>query len=615
MNLLRHSLVARITAYLLAITGMTVLSIGFTMMIAQNSQGDAAAINIAGSLRLNSAQLSEALGPLTQTQNGSQQNVSRLTDQLTAKLEGPALAVGYHYTHDEILQEQLAGLKALWHNTLIPLLDDAIHGSSNDVAQARVALNNLIHHIDQYVSTLESSTKSKMHLLGSLQLLFFLLIGVLLFIALYDIRHNLVTPLRQLRVLSREAGHGNFQYRSNFSSHDELGQLGRAFDQMAARLDTRYQALEARVSRKQAELKRHNRALQIIHNGSRTLYGGGNDLCASTAPILRELEDLLDIGPIVLSLRSEHDDTDMAILATHSSERPLYCRDLNCLACLEPQRGNAVARNAEAIVLPVAVGEEILGSLTVGYSAPINASKQQLLNTLTDNLATAIFLQKRIEEEQQLSLVNERTIIARELHDSLAQSLSYLKMQVTRLERIQEKQFSAEQQRGVTSDLREGLNSAYRQLRELLSTFRLSLDKPGLQPALQQTIKEFSQRLGFPVELTYRLPPHLLSASEEIHLLQITREALANTHKHAKAHWAHVSLVFDQATLHLAIEDDGIGLQDDQSPPMHYGLVIMRDRANNINADLHFNNRPEGGTGVYLCFTPLTERLIKEGST
>ena len=135
---------------------------------------------------------------MTQTQNGSQQNVNQLTDQLTAKLEGPALAVGYHYTHDEVLQEQLAGLKALWHNTLIPLLDDAIHGSSNDIAQARVALNNLIHHIDQYVSTLESSTKSKMHLLGSLQLLFFLLIGVLLFIALYDIRHNLVTPLRQL---------------------------------------------------------------------------------------------------------------------------------------------------------------------------------------------------------------------------------------------------------------------------------------------------------------------------------------------------------------------------------------------------------------------------------
>ena len=93
---------------------------------------------------------------------------------------------------------------------------------------------------------------------------------------------------------------------------------------------------------------------------------------------------------------------------------------------------------------PLRLAAGILGSLTVHLS-PINASRQQLLNTLTDNLATAIFLQKRIEEEQQLSLVNERTIIARELHDSLAQSLSYLKMQVTAWNVCRRMQFSAEQ--------------------------------------------------------------------------------------------------------------------------------------------------------------------------
>lgn len=616
MNVLRHSLVARITAYLLAIAGMAVISIGFTMMIAQNSQGDATAINVAGSLRLNSAQLSDALHhSSTHSPVEKSREVDRLTERLTANLEGSTLSGGHHYTHDARVHKQLDALKMQWRSAVIPLLTHAIDGADDDIVFANAALTDFIHSIDQFVSTLENSAESKIYLLSAIQLFFLILIGLLLLTALYDVKRNLVIPLRQLVLLSRKAGQGDFHQRADFSSQDELGQLGRAFDQMAAELDTRYQDLEARVSLKQAELERHNRALQIIHNGSRTLYGGGNDLCASTAPMLWELEELLGIGPIVLSLHSEHDDSNMEILATYSSERPLYCRDLDCVACLETRRANTFSRNEETLVLPMVVGGQALGYLTVGHSGPISASTQQLLNTLTDNLATAIFLQLRIEEEQQLSLINERTIIARELHDSLAQSLSYLKMQVARLERMQAKQFSIEQQSGVISDLREGLNSAYRQLRELLGTFRLTLDKPGLQPALQQTINEFSQRLGFPVGLTYRVPPHLLSPSEEIHLLQIIREALANTHKHANAHWAHVSLTFDQAALHLAIEDDGIGLTDDQSPPMHYGLVIMRDRANNINADLHFKNLPKGGAGVYLCFTPMTERLIEEQST
>lgn len=626
MNVLRHSLVARSIAYLMVISTMAIASIGLTMLIAQRSQGDAAAINVAGSLRLNSAQIAEALqrSP-TDEPNEVAQEVNRLAERLTSRLESSVLEQGNNDTSNGQLSEQLSALKTQWHQTLTPTLEDAVNGNERDIERAKAALNGFIDDIDHFVSLLEANTEAKIRFLSAMQVLFLAVIGLLLLAALYDLRHNLITPLRQLMVLSREAGQRNFHYRTNFTSRDELGQLGRTFDQMASELNESYSELEARISHKQKELARHNRALHIIHNGSRALYGGGNDLCGSAAPMLRELEALFNIGPMVLSLNNEHDGSDMEILATHSSERPLYCRDLDCFACLEdPQSPLEFSHeqhppwsrksDAQTLVLPVAVGDLTLGYLTIGYATPPSTSTRQLLNTLADHLATAIYLQQRIEEQQQLSLIKERTIIARELHDSLAQSLSYLKMQVARLERMQEKQFPLEQQQGVINDLREGLSSAYRQLRELLSTFRLSLDKPGLQPALQQTVDEFSQRLGFTVELTYQVPPHLLSANEEVHLLQIVREALANTLKHAHAHWAQVSFTFQQANLHLAVEDDGIGLADDQSPPMHYGLIIMRDRARNINATLNFKNRSEGGTGVYLVFNPQTDRLIEEGS-
>ena len=185
-------------------------------------------------------------------------------------------------------------------------------------------------------------------------------------------------------------------------------------------------------------------------------------------------------------------------------------------------------------------------------------------------------------------------------------------MQVARLERMQQKEATREAQSAVFDELRTGLNSAYRQLRELLTTFRLKLEGPGLQFALRQTIEEFSQRMGVAVDLDYDVPPYLLNPNEEIHVLQIIREALANTHKHAQAHWAGVTVRFADARLLVRIEDDGIGLEDDSSPPMHYGLVIIRDRATTLNGKLSIANRPTGGTSVEIVFTPLTARLIQQ---
>ncbi|MDN6297022.1 MAG: histidine kinase [Halomonas sp.] len=620
MKALRHSLVARIVVFLVLISSLAMASIGLTVVMAKSTQGDAAAINEAGALRLASARIINVLEHPDITP-------SPLLATLKTQLESSTLETQPHYgllnrMASARANAALEQLRQTLNDNIIPAVLTAHGEDAQHIAGTVARLNGFIQQIDNFVSLREHATETRISLMGRIQALFLGLITLLLITALIDTRRNLARPLRRLMRLSRAFSQRRFDHRSDFSGPDELGRLGRTLDHMAAELDASYQALEARVTHKTAELERHNHALQIIHNSSRSLYGGGNDLCASAAPLLRRLEEVLDIGPIVLSLHNEHDGSDMEILATHSHERPLYCRDLECFACLGTDEAHSdeqhiplVDERARVLVLPVVAGHLTLGYLTVGYLEAPDSSTRQLLNTLADQLATAIYLEHRIEEQQQLSLIQERTIIARELHDSLAQSLSYLKMQVARLERMQARDFPAERQADVIGDLREGLNSAYRQLRELLTTFRLSLDKSGLQPALEQTIREFSQRLGFDIEFSHQVPPYLLSANEEIHLLQITREALANTVKHAHAHWARVSLTFQQAKLHLAIEDDGIGFESEDSPPMHYGLVIMRDRARHMGARLTLDNRPEGGTGVHLYMTPQADRLIKEGSS
>lgn len=156
-----------------------------------------------------------------------------------------------------------------------------------------------------------------------------------------------------------------------------------------------------------------------------------------------------------------------------------------------------------------------------------------------------------------MTLAEERTVIARELHDSLAQSLSYLKMQVTRLRRLN---IAGEQKPihdDILDELSNGLNSAYRQLRELLATFRLKLDTPDLATALRKTIDEFSDRLGKPVVFEYNLPPQTLSPNEEIHTLQIIREGLANAVKHADATDIAVRVLFESPQVRASIRDNG----------------------------------------------------------
>ncbi|MDZ7851699.1 MAG: type IV pili methyl-accepting chemotaxis transducer N-terminal domain-containing protein [Halomonas sp.] len=617
MKLLQRSLVARIVASLLAISAMALISIVVTMVVANGSRGDAAAINVAGSLRMNTYQIVAALQRYErQPEPAQRERVEALSERFRERLANPRLNQALPQAEDHPLQAQYRMLQARWDEALAPQVTRAIAGEGVEVEALRQTLDGLVDDIDQLVTQLERNSEAKIRLLSVLQILFLALTAVVVAIALYDIRHNLVAPLHQLVVLAREAGRRNFHYRTRFKGSDELALLGRTLDTMAGELAASYAELEERVSRKQQELERSNQVMQVLHDGSRALYGGGNDLCASAAPMLRRIEQLLDIGPIKLSLHDPYDDHEVPILATHSRSRPTYCRDHDCHACLidpEPLELSETGK-AECLLLPVSVGATLLGTLEIWYpeDRTLTDSTRRLLNALTNQLATAVYLQRRIEEQQQVTLMNERTIIARELHDSLAQSLSYLKMQVARLERMQAREMPREAQTAVFGELRTGLDSAYRQLRELLTTFRLKLEGPGLSSAMRQTTEEFAERLGFPVELYFDVPPHLLNPNEEIHVLQVVREALANIHKHARAHWAAVTVRFQQARLHVMVEDDGIGLPDDGSPPMHYGLVIMRDRADTLGGEFEVRNRQAGGTLVELAFSPQTARLIAQ---
>ena len=155
-------------------------------------------------------------------------------------------------------------------------------------------------------------------------------------------------------------------------------------------------------------------------------------------------------------------------------------------------------------------------------------------------------------------------------------------------------------------ELREGVTSAYRQLRELLTTFRLGLSGEGIAGAVQDAVAEFERRSGVRATLANELLKVDLSANEQVHVLQIVREALTNIEHHAHARRAWVTLRRADEAIEVCVEDDGLGIGEARSPHGHFGLAIMRDRASSVGASLDIEPRSPSGTRVRMRFRPQT---------
>ena len=227
------------------------------------------------------------------------------------------------------------------------------------------------------------------------------------------------------------------------------------------------------------------------------------------------------------------------------------------------------------------------------------------LNCIMQNL-------RRANLDQQFMHNRERALIARELHDSLAQSLSFLKIQLTRLQNaLQGEQQSQELQarlRGPLEDLRKGVDLSYRQLRELINTFRLTMDGRGLVQALDGSLKEFGNMCDMVFSLDNRLTGTKLSAEEETHLLLVAREALSNAVRHSHGTRAEASLwTAASGAMHLVIDDDGIGLKD-TIPDGSHGLLIMRQRMQDLGGELATAESPLGGTRIHASFYPRSSK-------
>jgi len=266
---------------------------------------------------------------------------------------------------------------------------------------------------------------------------------------------------------------------------------------------------------------------------------------------------------------------------------------------------------ARVVSIPLLDGERSFGvmPLTLAADQQLTSAQLELAQVIARHIGAALAAEEARDEHRRLALLEERSVIARELHDSIAQSLSYAKIQLTRLSALIAGQAPNVEAREVVDELRVGVSSAYRQLRELLTTFRLQASGKGLRSALAQVVDDLRARAGLEIELHDELVGLELSANEQIHVLQIVREALVNVELHARARhaWVHAARLAaaEGLAIEVTVEDDGIGIGAAASPRHHFGLSIMRDRARALRGALEVGARAPRGTLVRLRFVPV----------
>lgn len=596
----RLSVVARLGALIAAIGALAVVSILASMTVAELASGQARAINLAGSLRMQSYVIAATLAD---GEHGAL--LERALSGFDERYAAQALTTALPASAEASIRLAYDDVGLFWAQTFRPYAEAAPEPDRD--ARNRLTAD-LVARIDHLVALIEHNLESRLQTLRLVQGISLFLLLVLGGVVVHQINRQVRAPLGELLTCARVVRRGDFSVRAAPRPPDELGQLGEAFNYMVEDLSRSYSQLETRVEEKTRELARSNQSLELLYRTTRALSEA--DLTQdSLLKVLNEVERLAGVRAGALCA-DPGDGRPLVVLATDMdtdlvARLPLDGPPSAAPAALQVLPALSYAGDGALITVPVSDGVRSLGRLFLQLpdSAPPAEWQTPLLETVGRHVGAALANARRHEERHRLALLDERAVIARELHDSLAQSLSYLKIQVTRLQNLLARQSVSDPVGDVVRELRDGLNEAYRQLRELLTTFRLRIDGRGLTAAIDDSVREFSQRGGLAIHLSNRIAGLELPAGREIHVLQIIREALSNIERHARAHTVDIVLErLDAGDLRVCIDDDGVGIGEQPAPPRRFGIAIMHDRARSLDGALTVTARTDRGTRVELCF-------------
>lgn len=415
---------------------------------------------------------------------------------------------------------------------------------------------------------------------------------------------------------------GNMDARVECETHDEFGTLAEGFNSMASQLQAMYRNLEARVREKTAELEEKRGRLESLYEVTK-LASQATTLEALAQGFTRSIAGIAHADGVALRWS---DQTNRRYLMLSSQGLPesmveaehcLMAGDCHCgspqaphgarvipIRSMQPARmRNCAQAGFETVVsIPIRLHDRLMGEVDLFFHAQVGITdaERSLLEAMTVHLAGAMESLRLSALEREEAVSQERSLLASELHDSIAQSLAFLKIQVQLMQDALDAGNAAQAQH-VLGEIGLGVRESYGDVRELLLHFRTRANDEDIEPALLTTLRKFEHQTG--VQATLRMQGHgmPLAPDIQIQVLHIVQEALSNVRKHAGATrvWLDVQ---QQPRWRFEVRDDGVGFDRlaGRLDETHVGLDIMAERAARLDAALEVRSTPHSGTSVIL---------------
>jgi signal transduction histidine kinase len=293
------------------------------------------------------------------------------------------------------------------------------------------------------------------------------------------------------------------------------------------------------------------------------------------------------------------------------ARRPIFIADVAHDTRLLIRESLAAEGVKTLLLVPLLLDDDVLGWMSLRNTTPrcYRPEEFDLAQALSQHVTLAVQLSCVAEQRRQAAVLEERTRLAHEIHDTLAQDLTGIVIQLEAAEDALA-DTPAETRAHIARArqlARASLTEARRSVRALRPQ---ALRDSDLPTALPHLVEQVTAKTPLQAQVQVRGTPCPLPPEVEHALLRISQEALINTVKHAQARTAQLTLTFDTAEVCLRVTDDGQGFDPSQAAQHDgFGLISMRERAERLGGRFSLTSQPAHGTAVRVVI-PLASRQM-----
>jgi len=440
------------------------------------------------------------------------------------------------------------------------------------------------------------------------------------------VREDLYVPFIHIRNWALRMKRKEYTARLPVSKHSEFSKLAKDLNNLSEVLLSFSEEFQEKVKLQTSRIKEQNHSLNILYEVATTINESRNldDLLSRFLSILVKLTDA-KAGTV----RLRTDDDQLKMVASFGLNREFVREEcmvpINRCLCGTSFTQGSIEKHDSVDGCKELSGASLFSDKDMGILAvpleyqglhlgifniflkkdqlDVNDNLKELLATIGKHLGMAIEKSRLTNEAKQHSVIKERTLLAHELHDSLAQTLASLRFQVTILEENMHEKISVSHEE--IARLHESIDEAYREVRALITHFRAPIDNRGLIPALKKIINNFESNSNIPVFFQNEWLDQKLKSEHEFQIIRIVQESLTNIRKHSKARTVRLMIKSNPNRNEVLIEDDGVGIEKSNlvsSLGEHIGLSVMQERAQRLGGNLNIESEAGEGTQILLSF-------------